>query len=128
MFKLQEAMIRLRCFDNIIHAGPLITSNVTKELSKFVTLHVFEKGRTILKQGHRPEAFYFIITGTVSIYKTEKDQHGMYIWMQTLRTNTSVTPKTPTCVENNSKCNVPQWCDDGYHQITGRLMYHIHQY
>ena len=76
LFVVQEAITRLHCFDNLIQAGPVLTHHVTRELSKTATLQVFEKGRTILKQGHKSEAFYFIVTGSVGIYKTERDDKG----------------------------------------------------
>ena len=69
-------MSRLKCFDNVIQAGALLASKITNELCKTAEIETFESGRTIIKQDHRPEAFYFIITGNVGVYKTREDEQG----------------------------------------------------
>ncbi|KAL7750602.1 hypothetical protein RI367_003944 [Sorochytrium milnesiophthora] len=52
------------------------TSKVQYELCKVLELEAFEKDRIILKQGHKPYSFYFLVSGTCEAYRIEQDRLG----------------------------------------------------
>ncbi|XP_067949760.1 LOW QUALITY PROTEIN: uncharacterized protein [Watersipora subatra] len=75
--QLLEGISRLGCFDSVIHVGALMKSRIVKELCKTTEMKTYEKNRTIIKQGHKPEAFYYIISGSLAVYKTVPDAKGI---------------------------------------------------
>lgn len=70
-FIIQEAIRRLKCFDRLITTNPAQSESIRMQLARTIQLVTYNKGRTIIKQGHNPMSIYFIISGSVAIYKTD---------------------------------------------------------
>ena len=63
---IAKILYRLKCFDHY----PI---QVKQELAKVVYLDRFEDGRIIIKQCHPGLFFYFIVSGAVTVERTEWD-------------------------------------------------------
>jgi CRP-like cAMP-binding protein len=59
---------------------------VQRELCRKMTYLTYETGRVIVKQGHLPERFYIILSGTLGVTKRDKDDASGVMFQSNLTT------------------------------------------